>query len=369
MPEAPTRMTLPTDRLSPPGDRERIDLYLGAFLAGSRKRFATNPHVRPLFDRASAFVLRGGKRLRPRLALASYRILTGSVEKPPRPAWLAAASLELFHAFMLVHDDLIDASLVRRDEPTLHEALRLDADWPDDAEGRKRSADLGLLAGDLLFALGMRLLGRSGLDDASFGRVHRQVADVLLDTGLGEALDVLYETCPFDDLDEAHLIDAYLRKTARYSVSGPMVLGATLAGAELSVMRSLRRFGDLLGLAFQIANDLEAIVAADPNGEISDLDGGKRTWVLATAHRRLGQEGRVAMAEALAMPVGPRRREQLLGLIDASGAASVCEARVKAIRREAMAVLRSSALDEPQKDAFQALIALFGASASMPAAV
>ena len=133
---------------------------------------------------------------------------------------------------MLVHDDLIDGSVVRRDRPTLHEAVRLDADRPDAPLERKRSGDLGLIAGDLLFALGMRLLEpvrARGFD--ALGRVNRLVADMLFETGLGEALDVLYDDCPLEHLSEEQLIESYLRKTARYTVSGPLVLGATIAGA------------------------------------------------------------------------------------------------------------------------------------------
>ncbi len=220
------------EAFSPPGDRDRVDEELAAFLADSGRRHATNPHVVPLFERASEFVLRGGKRLRPRLTLASYRILTGRAESPPRPVWLASASLELFHAFMLVHDDLIDGSVERRGEPTLHEGLRIDDGFGHSSEAaRKRAADLGLIAGDVLFALGMRLIGRSGLEAELLVRVHRLMTEMLLETGLGEALDVIYGDCSLEFLDEAHVLDAYVRKTARYSVSGPLVLGSTLAGA------------------------------------------------------------------------------------------------------------------------------------------
>ena len=81
--------------------------------------------------RISEFVLWGGKRLRPRLCLASYRILADSGEATPWPVWVGASSLEIFHAFMLVHDDLIDGSSVRRDRAALHEAIRLDGEAPD----------------------------------------------------------------------------------------------------------------------------------------------------------------------------------------------------------------------------------------------
>ena len=356
MPELAPTLAPPTtaaaDRLSPPRDRDRLDLYLAAFLARSRRRHVANPHLLPLYNRAAEFALHGGKRLRPRLCLASYRICSGRLDGPPRPVWLAAASLELFHAFMLVHDDLIDGSLTRRDRLTLHEAIRCD-DLDGDEPGRqKRAADLGLVAGDLLFSLGMRLLSRAGLDDAAAARANRLVADMLFETGLGEALDILYGDCPLEMLDEAQLVEAYHRKTARYSVSGPLVLGATLAGAPGQACRALRRFGDLLGLAYQLKNDLDALDVDPIDGDHPDLDAGKRTLVLWTTHGRLGEPGRRDLADALDAPAGPDRRIRLLGLIRGCGAVDVCLARLRSLQREAVDVLREAGLDPAQRRAF-----------------
>jgi geranylgeranyl diphosphate synthase type I len=358
---APTLAT--AERLSPPDDRDQIDRELADFLAGSRRRFGANPHLGGLLEGSSAFVLQGGKRVRPRLCLASYRILSGR-EGAPRPVVLAAASLELFHAFMLVHDDLIDESTTRRDRPTLHEALRLEADDPGDA---KTACDLALLGGDLLLSLGMRLVARSGLDDAVLGRAQRLLADMLFETGLGEALDVLYGGAALEGLSETQILEGYLRKTARYTVSGPLVLGATLAGAPAAVCKALGRCGDLLGLAYQIQNDLDDLVGADPSQPCSDLDGGKRTLVLWTAYRRLGASGREALAETLAWPAGVERRRRLLHLIHASGALDVCLARVHALRREAAARLRSAPLSLDRIRDLTALLAWCGA-APLPAA-
>ena len=360
MPQAAPKITTPVlDRLTPQADRDRVDRDLAEFLDDTRRAYASNPHVAPLFGHLTEFVLQGGKRLRPRLCLASYRILTERYEAPPRPVALASASLEVFHAFMLVHDDLIDGSVTRRDRPTLHETLRLDADRPDDASGRKRACDLGLIAGDLLFSLGMRLLGRSGLDDATLGRANRLVADMLFETGLGEALDVLYDDCPLEHLSEEQLVESYLRKTARYSVSGPLVLGATIAGVSSQATRALDRFGDLLGFGFQVQNDLDALDADPEYGDHPDLDGGKRTYVLRAAYQGLDPRGRAALGAALGMPPGLERRRILLALIAESGAADACRARLDGVRREAVDVLRESPLDGPQRRQFIALTEIF----------
>lgn len=332
-------------------DLDSIECELIALLDDSRRRFAANPHLTPLHDRTAEFVLRGGKRIRPRLCLSAYRILSGEASVS-RPVVRAAACLELFHAFMLVHDDLIDRSQTRRGRPTLHEALRIDGGGARDAS---TAASLGLLGGDLLLALGMRLLGRSGLKPKVAARVQRLVADMLIETGLGEALDVLYDGCSLEEITEDQIAEAYIRKTSRYSVSGPLVLGATMAGAGPAVCRALTRFGDGLGLGYQIRNDLEGL-AADPSEECSDLDGGKRTIVLWLTYHRLDERGRVALGDALTMPVGSERRRRLLDLIDRSGAVDSCRERLQRTRREALAALRHPALMPSQRRAFAELL-------------
>ena len=364
VPQAATRTKTPEslslDQLTPPSDRDRVDRDLQVFFEETRRAYAGNPHLAPLFGRLTEFVLRGGKRLRPRLCLASYRILSGRYDAPPPAVVLASSSLEVFHAFMLVHDDLIDGSITRRNRSTLHEAIRHDSIQPDLPSERKRAADLGLIGGDLLFSLGMRLLSRSGLDDCTLGRANRLMADMLFETGLGEALDVLYDDCPIDRLTEDQIVESYLRKTARYSVSGPLTLGATIAGAHSNVSHALDRFGDLLGFGFQVQNDLDAFNADITTGDHPDLDGGKRTYVLWAAYRGLHAEGRRDLVATLADPIGLDRRRTLRDLIDRSGALDWCRSRLDVVRRDAITALAEAPLDSIQRRQFVTLTSLFG---------
>ena len=332
-------------------DAALIHAELSKFLKASRRRFVTVSRFEPLYDRAAEFVLRGGKRIRPLLALASYRILSGQMEQVPRAVARASASLELFHAFMLVHDDLIDASASRRDQPTLPEAIRRDTRFRADS---RRAADLGIVAGDLLFALGNRLVGRSGLDPRMTARVQRLLADVLVETGAGQALDVLADTEDPAELTAEAILEMYRLKTARYSISGPMLLGATLAGAPSAVRRALSRLGDQLGLAYQLRNDLDALDGLDD--ECSDLDSGKRTLLLWTAHQRLDPLHRAKLAEALTLPVGPPRRYVLRQLFHLSGAIAAIRARLEAFHEEATVQLDAAPLPSEHREAFRDLL-------------
>ena len=231
---------------------------------------------------------------------------------------------------MLVHDDLIDGSVIRRDRPTLHEAIRLDADRPDDPAERKRACDLGLIAGDLLFALGMRLLGRSGLDDAALGRANRLVADMLFETGLGEALDVLYDDCPLEHLSEEQLVESYLRKTARYSVSGPLVLGATDRRGPAA-----GRPGPSTGSATSSGSASRSRTTSTPSTRTpstattptSTAASGPTSSGAPTSGSPSPAAG--ALDEALERPAGLDRRRRLLALIADSGAVEACRARLE----------------------------------------
>lgn len=335
---------------------ERIDQELIDLFDHTRRRFADGRLLGRLHDRTTEVVLQGGKRLRPRLCLASYRIMTGASGLLPTAVIRAAASLEIFHAFMLVHDDLVDHSVTRRNRPTLHEVIRLDDLLEVDAAA---AGHLGLLGGDLLCTLGMKMLGRAGLEDSMMVKAYRIITDMLIDTGLGEALDVLYGDRDLEGLSEVEITEAYVRKTARYSVSGPLVLGATLAGAPPRATRALGTFGDQLGFGYQIRNDLDGLTS-DLEQECPDLDGGKRTFVLWTAYRRLDDLGRRSLDAALAMPVGVERRTRLLTLIRQSGAEKECGDRLRGIRRNAVTALRHPALESTQRRAFSDLLAWFG---------
>ncbi|MDX2035484.1 MAG: polyprenyl synthetase family protein [Isosphaeraceae bacterium] len=346
-------------------ESERIDQFLAEALSEAERIFASNPRLESLFQQLRGFILRGGKRVRPRLCLASFRILDGRTD-PPKSVWQVAISLEMFHAFMLIHDDIIDCSVLRRDEPTLHEALRPVESLGSERADAKRGGDLAILGGDLLCALAMRLVARAGLVDESLGRACRLLADMLVETGVGEVMDVVSESDPLDCLDESTLIETYLRKTARYTISGPMVLGATVAGASPVVCSALDRFGDLLGLSFQINNDLNALGRDPATGDHSDLDSGKRTYLLWSAYHSSTRRRRSEMRDLLARPHSIERRMRLHQLIVGSGAVGRCRARIQQLNDQALESLLEPGLSTFQRIAFIELVEQLGLKPSGP---
>lgn len=178
-----------------------------------------------------------GKRLRPALCMACAESVGGS----PYAVIEAACAIEMIHCFSLIHDDLpaIDNDDLRRGLPTCH---------------KRFGEAIAILAGDALFALAFEILSHSPGDP---GRVLSAVQVLTKATGSdglvgGEVVDVLSEGVP---IGEEKLRYIHSRKTGAL-MAAACEIGAILGGGKQAQIESLRSFGQNLGLAFQIADDI-----------------------------------------------------------------------------------------------------------------
>lgn len=263
--------------LLPPDHLARIDLHLRNLLERTFQAdglIGFNQTVR-------AYVLCGGKRVRPQLCLWTWM---NSAEVPTtevpasEPAALLelACTWELFHAFLLAHDDIIDSAEHRRGQPSLHRQLAaLDGDCP------RFGANLGIVAGDLLFSAALRICHELDLPADRHREVLRLFSRIACQTGFGQAVDILYSHARPDEASEEELLREYHWKTAAYTFEGPMLSGALLAGACAEARAAIARFALALGQAYQLQNDL--IDLSRPAAEGCDLMEGKRTVTLRRA--------------------------------------------------------------------------------------
>ncbi len=238
-------------------------------------------------------VLGGGKRLRGFLVLEGGGLLGARPEACSR----VAAAIECLHAYSLVHDDLpaMDDATMRRGRPACHLAF-------DEATA--------LLAGDALQALAFELLARDDwpATEAVRLRLVRELAAAAGATGMcgGQMRDLEAVRVPFD---EPAILELQAMKTGaliRFSCRA----GALLAGAGEAVVAALDRYGEALGLAFQISDDL-----LDLRGDVSetgkdvgrDMAAGKATLVALLgeeeAGRRLADLYEEACRALAALPV------------------------------------------------------------------
>jgi geranylgeranyl pyrophosphate synthase len=170
----------------------------------------------------------GGKRMRPRILLLSYRACGGK----PKPEVLeAAAGMELIHTATLVHDDIIDRGELRRGQPATH---------------REYGLERAIVAGDFLFIQGFAL---SALQDAEVVRLTARACTRLAE---GELLEIDAAFRP--DLDLDRYLDIIERKTAA-PLDACGRVGAHLAGRD-DLQDALGAYGKHLGMAFQVTDDL-----------------------------------------------------------------------------------------------------------------
>jgi geranylgeranyl diphosphate synthase type II len=210
-------------------------------------------------------VFSGGKRLRPVLALASCEAFGGRVEDALAPA----AALELVHTYSLIHDDLpaMDDDDLRRGRPTAHKVF-------GEAEA--------ILAGDALLTLAFEVLATRPPGEAFAGRRAHAVAVLARRAGLsgmvgGQLADLEAERKP---PSEAQIEWIHRHKTGAL-LTASVELGALHAGATREDLVAIARYGEALGLAFQITDDiLDRTSSAETLGKTpgKDVKSGKATY-------------------------------------------------------------------------------------------
>ena len=237
-------------------------------------------------------VLNGGKRLRPFLVMETARLLGG----PADAALRVAAALECVHCYSLIHDDLpsMDDDDLRRGQPTVHIAF-------DEATA--------ILAGDALLTLAFDIMSapETGLPADAKLMLINQLARASGIGGMvgGQALDLAAERA---SPDEAGIVRLQAMKTGallRYACAA----GAIAAGADEPTLARMTRFGEIIGLAFQLADDLLDVTSdAATLGKAAGKDAGRGKGTLVslhgveTARRRL--DGLAGEAALLLEPFG-----------------------------------------------------------------
>jgi len=239
-------------------------------------------------------VLNGGKRLRPFLVLETARLLGG----PEDAALRVAAALECIHCYSLIHDDLpaMDDDDLRRGEPTVHVAF-------DEATA--------ILAGDALLTLAFDVVSaqETVLPDQARLALINQLARASGAGGMvgGQALDLQAERV---SPDEAGVVRLQAMKTGallRYACAA----GAIASGADAETVARMTRFGEIIGLAFQLADDLLDVTSdAATLGKAAGKDAGRGKATLVSlygieaARRKLDEL--VKEGALLLEPFGPQ---------------------------------------------------------------
>ena len=261
------------------------------------------PDVVAMVGAARDLTLRGGKRFRAAMLAAAF--LGVAPRARLEPALEAGTAIELLQAYLLMQDDWIDGDARRRGGPSVHAALARALG------GAELGAASAILASDLTWGLSLDTLASAAAPPARLLEVIRLFAAVHDDVVIGQELDVLGGSSRSRSARSrsARSVEAmHALKTGSYTVRGPLLLGATLAGAPRRTLAALERYAAPLGVAFQLRDDLLGAFgspAETGKPEGGDLRAGKRTAVIAAAERRLDAAGRAALARVMGKPRAP----------------------------------------------------------------
>ncbi|MEM1413423.1 MAG: polyprenyl synthetase family protein [Myxococcota bacterium] len=289
----------------------KLTTYMDAKLAEAR---VLSPGSIELVEGIQALTLRGGKRFRPVVLSAATACV--APDKPLEDTIAAGAALELLQSYLLIHDDWMDQDLERRGGPAVHAAFR--------QRHEEHLADsLAILAGDLASAYAFELVLEAPFPAARQRDAFDAFLQIQKEVFFGQHLDITANA----DVSKMHDL-----KTGSYTVRGPLILGALLADADEAAMNAFLAYGNPLGEAFQLADDLLGTFgdqgATGKPG--NDLRNGKRTCLVSEAEKLLPAGQRDALDAVMS---GSDRSEATLAaagrLLIESGAKANVEARLQ----------------------------------------
>lgn len=263
-----------------------IETFLDGFFWQEQKKARSFPQDCVRVVRRFNRYVRGGKMVRGGLVRLGYELGGG---RNLKAIVAAGAAVELYHSFLLVHDDWIDADLTRRGKPTIHVQYEADFDHLSQPGDRTRwSAGMAFVLGDIGCFWATQVLAGADFPPVLKAEAIVRLTESLVKTGYGEILDIGYDLQSGWDWDK--ILQIRELKTAYYTLVMPLQVGLNLAGAKGVKMAAAEKYGQPVGTAFQLHDDYLGLFGDEGKtgkSASSDLQEGKKTLLIARALRGL----------------------------------------------------------------------------------
>ena len=280
----------------------------------------------------------GGKRVRPVLMLMGYNLY----KEDPERILTQAIGLETYHNFTLLHDDLMDNADMRRGHETVH---------------RKWNANQAILSGDTMLLQAFERIEACEVDYVK--DVFATFLQTTYEIGEGQQLDVEFETR--NDVAEEEYIEMIRLKTS-VLLACALKIGAILAGASKQDQDNLYKFGEQMGLAFQLQDDL-LDVYGDPKvfGKNigGDITSNKKTYMLINAVNRANDAQRQELMRWIEAKTFDRDEKvrAVTALYDQIGIRQLCEQKMETYYQQALQYLAKVSVPEDRKTILKAYAA------------
>ena len=229
-----------------------------------------NNNPKELYDPIRYVLKMKSKRVRPILAILAYKLLNRNWKGIIKPC----LSLELFHNFTLIHDDIMDKAPIRRGKRTIHE---------------KWNKNIGILSGDLLMILAYNML--SDLPKNMLSKTIMRFNEVSIKVCEGQQLDMNYQKK--SHINEKQYLEMIRLKTATL-LGLSLELGGYLAKMNLNEVKTLYKIGELFGIGFQLSDDLLDVYGNKNFGKKigGDILENKKTFLSVKAYELSKKEDR-----------------------------------------------------------------------------
>jgi len=288
-----------------------------------------------LYEPINYILKLGGKRLRPVLTLMSAEIFNCDHEK----AMDAALSIEVFHNFSLVHDDIMDAAPLRRGQQTVHE---------------KWDTNTGILSGDAMLIMAYQLF--ENYEPETFQALAKLFSKTALEVCEGQQYDVDFETR--DDVTLPEYLKMIEYKTA-VLVGAAMKMGAIVANASKNDQDGIYQFGRLLGLAFQLQDDyLDAFGNPETFGKQvgGDIIENKKTYLYLKALDFLSAQEKNQLEQLFTVSLEDNieKIETVKAFFVQSGSAEATQKEIENYTNKAFMVLKTLNISEDKKELLKA---------------
>ncbi len=231
--------------------KKSMTTYLRSFLSHkARETTDVNEWGPQVMERLGHFT-EMGKMLRGGLIFLGYEAYG---EKAGKDVIATASAMELVQSSLLIHDDIMDRDTIRRGEPSFfYQYVQLSAKRHI-KDARHLGEGMGICAGDIGYFLAYEIIAGLSCPAELRTAVARLWGKELTLVGLGQMQD-LFSGMSNEKTKEEVIINVYMYKTARYTFSLPLMTGALLAGANKNEIAKLERYGEVLGLIFQLKDD------------------------------------------------------------------------------------------------------------------
>ncbi|MCK4994983.1 MAG: polyprenyl synthetase family protein [Candidatus Omnitrophica bacterium] len=249
------------------------------------KLFDTSPL---LFNSMMHFILAKGKRVRPILFVIGYK---GFTARKPKNLYRSALAIELLHAFLLVHDDIVDNSDMRRGRVSMHKLMG--SKIKRSKKATFSGKDLAMITGDIMYAIAIEAFLSIHEDPIRKEEALKKFIETACYTGCGEFIELIYSIEDISKIKKDQIYKIYDYKTAYYTFIAPLVTGAVLAGAPKKQIGLLIKFGTSVGRAFQIKDDILGMFEQEKKtgkSGLSDLQEGKKTILIWYAYTQSGKQ-------------------------------------------------------------------------------